>query len=269
MRPQTNSIFATGGYPMGREKMLNDFWLAEENAPPPAIINRDALPSAARRYNAYAIAKNAPRVAAVKLRMHGEIKLNGWLQFEAEQVIRPSFGMIWCASVRVFGMTISGYDRLQYKYGEMKWRLMGLLPIMVADGHDVSRSANGRMAAELIWLPPALFTENVRWSETEDGKARAEFSLYEVKTALNLKVDPKGKLEEAELMRWGKAPGEEEYGYHRFGAIIERMEQFSAFRIPSQIRAGWHFGTDEFESKGEFFRAKIDHAEFALMPDFE
>jgi hypothetical protein len=33
---------------------------------------------------------------------------------------------------------------------------------------------------------------------------------------------------------------------------------FARYTIPIRMRVGWYFGTDRFESEGEFFRVTID-----------
>jgi hypothetical protein len=46
-----------------------------------------------------------------------------------------------------------------------------------------------------------------------------------------------------------------------FGVIIEEERRSSGFTV-RRIRAGWFFGSERFESEGEFFRASIDDAEY-------
>lgn len=54
-----------------------------------------SLPPVAQRYLVHAIAPNTPLATAVRLRIHGQIKLKAWSPFRAEQVIYPQRGMIW------------------------------------------------------------------------------------------------------------------------------------------------------------------------------
>jgi hypothetical protein len=44
--------------------------------------------------------------------------------------------------------------------------------------------------------------------------------------------------------------------------VAEKEATFGGLTIPSQLRIGWHFGTDRFEPEGEFFRCTIDEASF-------
>src|SRR3569623_1705960 len=114
-----------------------------------------------------AIVPGTPLANAVRLRMHGEIKLRGWYPFTAEQVIRWDRGMIWRATVEVHGLPIRGGDSFLDGEGAMRWRLFGLVPIITAEGADITRSAAGRAHVESIWLPSVLCADDVRWSERD------------------------------------------------------------------------------------------------------
>ena len=48
--------------------------------------------------------------------------------------------------------------------------------------------------------------------------------------------------------------------YVDFGGIIEEEGTFCGYTIPTRLRIGWYFGTERFESEGEFFRVTIDDA---------
>ena len=79
---------------------LDDLWVS---APPASRVWRPSevsnLPEPARRYLTHAIAPGTPLASAVRLRMHGQIKLKSWLPFTAEQVIRSDGGMTSMASL--------------------------------------------------------------------------------------------------------------------------------------------------------------------------
>lgn len=113
-RPQ-----ATGSDPeasdatMTREHSIEGLWKSVQSGQHAFRSGQlSGLPEAARRYLEHAIAPGALLASAVRLRMHGEIKLPRWLPFTAEQVIHWGHGMIWSATVRMKGMPIRGFDRL-------------------------------------------------------------------------------------------------------------------------------------------------------------
>ena len=218
------------------------------------------LPDAARRYLDHAIAPGIRLASAVRLGMHGEIKLKRWFPFTAEQVIRWDRGMIWRATVRMHGVPIWGFDRLLNGAGEMQWKILGLIPLMTAAGPDITRSAAGRLATEIVWLPSRLCREDVTWAAPDASHAQASFAVAGERAAVEIAIGGVGRLESVKLKRWGN-PGGAEYHYVDFGGVVERDGTFDGYTIPTQLRVGWYFGTERFESEGEFFRARIDHAE--------
>jgi hypothetical protein len=183
------------------------------------------LPDPARRYLEHAIAAGTPLAVAVRLRMHGEIKLRRWFPFRAEQVIRWDRGMIWRATVRMYGLPIRGFDRLIDGQGKLQWKLLGLVPAL------------------------------------DSSHVHASLTVLDEGTELALAVDGVGRLESVELKRWGNPEGGD-FRYVDFGGLVEDEGTFEGYTIPTRLRVGWHFGTERFESDGEFFRVTIDAASY-------
>lgn len=217
------------------------------------------LPSLAQSYFAHAIAPGAPLAGAVRLRMHGLIRLRRWHKFRAVQVITRDSAMIWRASVRMRIASIRGYDRFVDGRGSMKWRLFGVLPVVCAAGADVTRSAAGRVAAESIWLPPMLMDERVHWSTDGSGVAHADVTLAGHPAELRMTLDH-GRLRSVGLLRWGNPNG----GPFReipFGAYVDQEATFGDYTIPARVRVGWYFDDpSRFDADGKFFEASVDGA---------
>jgi hypothetical protein len=215
----------------------------------------------ARRYLEHAIAPETPLSGAVRLRMHGQIRLGGWLPFRAEQVIVWRRGFIWKAAVRMLGLPIRGADRLVDGRGAMRWKMLGLLPVMSEGGDDISRSSAGRMAAESIWLPSVLCRDEVSWSVGEDTGLRAELEAGGRPAALELTCGGDGRLLRICTERWGNPDGEG-FRVHPFGAVVEEERSFDGYTVPGRLRVGWYLGSERFEREGEFFRAEVEAAEY-------
>jgi uncharacterized protein DUF6920 len=253
--------------PAGTERMAQDptpdeLWNSippAEQSFEPGTLTR--LPETARRYLEHAIAPGTRLASAVRLRMHGEIKLRRWFPFTAEQVIGWERGMIWRAVVWMHGVPIRGFDRLLGGGGEMEWKVLGLIPLVNAAGPDVTRSAAGRVAAESVWLPSALCREEVSWTAVGASVARASFIVEGERADVDYGVDGEGRLTSMRLQRWGNPEGG---AYHEtaFGGLAEGEGTFDGYTIPTQLRIGWHFGTERFEPEGEFFRVTVDLAEY-------
>ncbi|NIR64472.1 MAG: hypothetical protein GWN61_10055 [candidate division Zixibacteria bacterium] len=219
------------------------------------------VPDTVRRYFEHSIAPGTRFAHAVRLRMHGEIKLQRWCPFRAEQVIVWERGFIWQATVRMFGLPIRGYDRLIDGEGAMRWKLFGIIPMVTASGPDITRSAAGRVAAESLWLPSVLCSEEVSWTELDSSHLQASFTMHGEKVEPQFSINDNGRLQSVKLSRWGNPEGDD-FRYTDFGAIVEEENTFGGYTIPTRLRVGWYFGIDRFETEGEFFRVTIDEATY-------
>ena len=111
--------------------------------PAPAVFTEaelDGLPQAVRRHLQAGIIPDTPLATSARLRMRGQLKLGRWLPFQAEQVLAPHHGFYWAA--RVAGL-ISGFDRYLDGQGELRWKLLGVVPVTQAKGPDVPAAPSG------------------------------------------------------------------------------------------------------------------------------
>ena len=248
-----------------RDRAFDELW---DESPGAADVRFDPVriadwPQPARQYLAHAVAPGALIAAAVRLRMHGEIKLkNEWHPFEADQVIRWPRGFVWRARVKMKGLPVTGSDRWIDGKGSMRWKMLGLVPVMMADGPDISRAALGRVEIESIWLPTVLLGPGVAWTATDSTHVTADLPHGDHTAHLDLGVDATGGVSTACIMRWGNPDEKKGFQIYPFGGIISDEKSFDGITIPSAMRVGWYFGSDRFETEGEFFRVTVDHAEF-------
>ncbi|MBI3854885.1 MAG: hypothetical protein HY293_04260 [Planctomycetes bacterium] len=190
---------------------------------------------------------------AVRLVIHGEIRIGRWRPFRAEEFLHRDKGFVFQARV---GRLISGSDSLIDGVGRASWKLCGFVPLMKASGPDIDRSAAGRWLAESLLLPSMLLPERgARWA----GDA-VTLSGFGERATINLELDGEGRLRGFRLPRWGN-PGGAPFGYFPFGGVVEEERRFGGVLIPSRLRLGWHIGTPRWD-KGEFFRMTVDEASF-------
>lgn len=236
---------------------INELW--QSVSPSETVIYHECVdfPEPVQRYLNHAIAPATPLANAVRLRMHGEIKLKQWQPFQAEQVIYPERGMIWQATTRMNGLPVRGWDRLIDGKGAMQWKLLGLIPVMTAADEDVTRSAIGRMHGEYLWLPSVV--SKAEWIVCDRYHIQATLRSLDETTVLKLAIDDLGRLQHISFKRWGNPDGIS-YQSEDFGAVVDQESTFGGYTIPTKLRAGWYFGSRQFETKGEFFRVTIDDA---------
>ena len=177
------------------------------------------LPEPARRWLSHAIAPGTPLWGSVELTMHGQIKLGRWRPFTARQVLTPPDGYIWAARTRLAGLPVTGYDRLGSGAGEMRWRLLRLIPVLNESGSDVTRSAYGRLAGEIVLIPTAF--RRATWSRGEHANtAVATWQFGDDTEAAELRIARSGRLAEVRVNRWGN-PGGAPFGRYPFGVRVE------------------------------------------------
>lgn len=222
-------------------------------------MTRD-LPEPARRWLEHAIRPGTPLSPAALLRMHGRIRLGSWRAFRATQILRPPHGFIWAADARFAGLPVRGFDRFSGGDGEMRWRMLGALPVMSATGPDTTRSAAGRLASELVFVPAVALSPAVSWEPVGGDRARADLTVGGTTHSVILTVSPEGSLIELRLDRWG-APEGGTFGRHVFGARFSGEASYGGYTVPAAVRAGWWYGTERWD-RGEFIRFTLDQAEF-------
>ncbi|EHK83827.1 hypothetical protein M1C57_01335 [Rhodococcus pyridinivorans] len=215
----------------------------------------EPLPPAARRWINHAVAEGTPMAAAARLEMSGQIRLGSWRPFTAVQLLAPTSGFVWAATTRIGPVSVSGYDRFTDGCGEMRWRIGGIIPVMSADGPDVSDSAAGRLAGESIFVPTSF--PLARW-RGDEFVAAATWTVAGRKETVRLDVAEDGALCGVRMLRWGN-PDNHEFGRYPFIVAVEAEHRFGGMTIASRIRASWDTGTG---TDGEFFRAEITSADF-------
>jgi hypothetical protein len=235
--------------------------------PPPPVgfteAELDGLPDPVCRYLRAAIAPGTPLATAARLGMRGQIKLGRWLPFQAEELLAPHHGFHW--SARAAGV-VSGFDRYAGGQGQQRWKLLGLLPLMAADGPDLSRSAAGRAAGEAMWVPTALLPRfGVDWSAADDRHLSARWRIDDTEVELHLVVDAEGRLRAGVFQRWGDPDHTGTWGLHPCGGEVTGSATFDGVSVPSTGRAGWFYGTDRW-SQGEFFRYQITSLQLVAEP---
>jgi hypothetical protein len=219
------------------------------------------LPPMARRYLCHALSPGVCLASTLRITMTGTIKLNGaWCPFTGEQVIQWDRGFVWAARAKVKRLPVTGFDQLVDGVGEMRWKILGLFPVMTGEGPEMARAAPGRLHVEAIWLPAVLLSPDVGWTDHGDDHTVASFDAHREHAELDLKVGPEGQLLACSLPRWGDL-GEGTFAYHPFGGFTADERTFGGVTLPTNPRVGWQFGTPDFEADGEFFRCELQTVE--------
>ncbi|MCA2216441.1 DUF6544 family protein [Jidongwangia harbinensis] len=230
----------------------------------PALFHPDMtanLPEPARRWVLHAIAPGTPMLFAVELASHGRIRLGGWRSFAAVQRTSATRGFVWAATASMFGMPVVGFDRYSRHTGQMRWRAFGAVPVTSAAGPEVTRSAAGRHAGELlISLPAAALSPQVKWRAMDAGTVAARIKVDSGFHEVVLSVSAGGALTSVAMSRWG-ASGRSGFRERPFGADLGAEASFDGFTIPTEVSAGWEHATDG-SAEGRFIAYTVDSAAY-------
>lgn len=219
------------------------------------------FPEPARRWLSEAVPEGTPLWNGVELHSRGEIRIGSWRPYVARQVLSAEKGFIWAATARVAGLPVAGFDRYSSGTGEMRWKLLGAIPVMTGTGEDTTRSASGRFAAEAVSLLPTAFTR-AGWSDDPAGDPEVAVASLRVggeEHHVRIRVSPEGAVRSVDLGRWGNPDGGD-FGLHTFVVTVNGEERFDGVRLMSRFRAGWR--TEPEGPVDEFFRAEITAARF-------
>jgi hypothetical protein len=241
-------------------------WTALSNVPidQPATFDPATLaelPPPAQRLLARALPGGVALSTTVELSMDGEIELgNRWFPFTAEQILRAGVGFVWSPVVGGRIVRFVGADALTADDARMEFRFHGVIPVVRADGPDVRRSAQGRLAAEtVVWLPQALAPQlGARWTPVDDERAIVTLNAAGTDIDIEVVVDGDGQFRRVGLDRWNGSvdpPRLEPFG----ASVGSTFTGSNGVRIAGSGAAGWGNGDDD----GVFFRYRITSATFS------
>lgn len=222
------------------------------------------LPSVARRYFLHAIQPGAPLASRVRFSYSGSIKPGKqmpWMSLSVNQILAKERGFVWKARAWNGPLFLTGADHYLDGTGRMRISLFGIVPVVNATGADLSRSAMARLLMESALLPSALLpAPNIRIEGIDDSRFRSTVELHGESTAITLTTDQDGRLRALELPRWGNLTADGSFRYIPYGIIAEEERSFGGYTVPSRLRGGWWYGTDQYQ---EVIRLEISRAEFA------
>lgn len=144
----------------------------------------------------------------------------------------------------------------------MRWYLWFVIPMVRADGPDITRSAAGHVALEMpLLLPSALLPEaGVRWEAVDERSARVRLMIGREELVPVISVAPDGRLERVEMMRWDPDGMNGIPDYVRWvGDGFAEERTFAGHTIPTVVRVTKKADTPQADA---FFAAVIESAQY-------
>lgn len=224
------------------------------------------LPEIAQRYFRHAIAPGTPLKATVMLQMRGQFLLGDRsnsqaYQMEARQILAPPNAFVWLPLMQSGLLRISGSDGLRGGAAWTQFWINSLIPVVNRQSDpDLIRSAQFRSAIESIWAPAALLPrEGIAWQAKDANTATVTFSTFDHPVVIELTLNGAGAVTEVTGLRWSDANPEGTFRLQPFGGRVESEATFAGYTIPSKVKVGNLFGTEDFLP---FFQAEIVDATY-------
>lgn len=207
------------------------------------------LPEPARRYFNYMIAPGTPLLPVAEIEMTGRFSLGTkddprYQPMVARQILAAPEGFVWAMRTRA-GMPVSGSDSGKWT----RFRIFGLIPVARLGGDpDHTRSAFGRNIGEaVIWSPAALLPgPGISWEAVGEDTARVTVRHGELSQTVDVTVDARGRPVTAVFQRWSNANPQGTHRLQPFGAVMSDFRDVGGYRLPFQVEAGNHYGTDAY-----------------------
>jgi hypothetical protein len=108
-------------------------------------------------------------------------------------------------------------------------------------------------------LPSVLCDPEISWTTSRDFHFHARFTAHGETAEIDYVTDESGGLRSVNMPRWGNPEGAD-FHLAYCGGFVDESATFGGYTIPVRMRVGWYFGTERFETEGEFFRVSIDDA---------
>lgn len=208
------------------------------------------LPEPAQRYFRYTIEPGTPLYTVANITMTGRFGMGSksrpdYLDMSATQTLAMPAGFVWKMSARRGLMRLSGSDSERWT----RFWLMGLLPVARMGGDpDHTRSAFGRYVAEAVfWTPAAVLPgPGIQWESVDADCVCLTVRHDDLLQSVDVTVAPDGQPTRVRFERWSNANPDKIHRLQPFGGYLSAFREFRGFRLPTHVKAGNFFGTEQY-----------------------
>lgn len=193
--------------------------------------------------------------SAMQLRSSPQAK---WMSVECEQVsfFRQPVRLALMRSKLAGIVPFTGYDRYRDAQGQMSINLAGRLPLRRAHGSHMDDSALVTYLSEAMLLPVLFVDPRLQWQPLDEHAARAIIHHGGRCVAGVFRFDPAHawvRFDSHDRWRDGREPTRA-----RWSAEVSQFAWHKGLRVPSEARAWWHAGEDDFL----YMRGKIESVSY-------
>ncbi len=224
---------------------------AEEAGSPPVIRNiPETLPPAVRRWLLQSQIVGKPAIRTAHLQQRGALRTRPdgkWMPFTAEQVFSihpPAF--VWRARIRAAPwLHIAGRDKYLDGRGNMLIRLLSAFTIADAAGEEIDQGSLLRFLGEIVWLPTAALSNDIRWEAVDENRARATLRWAGQEVAGLFTFNQAGQVTHFSARRYYEQKGE--YSLQTWSIEVLDYANFDGIPVPQNCEVTWELDTGDFK----------------------
>lgn len=228
---------------------LQKLYQSTKNAPT-KTYNSDSLvglPEPVQRYFKYALSEGQQYVTRVKLKHRGWFRTKPkqkWNRIRGEEYFAcyPP-GFLWMGKLS----WASAVDQYIHGRGNLRVKLLSLLPVVNAKGAATDQGEFLRWLAEAVWFPTALLpSENLSWVPIDEESARIQYQDEHIQAEGIFYFNDQGQITHFKTKRYMDDNRLEEWTTY-----CEDYRLTKGMRIPYFATAVWNL------SEGDFCYAKF------------
>ncbi|MEW6323310.1 MAG: DUF6544 family protein [Acidobacteriota bacterium] len=220
---------------------------AEPAEAPPVITDADLahLPPPVQRYVRLTGAVGQPRVHHVWVSWRGRIRGAAdepWMDFTAEQhnfLDEPARFFVMDATRG--GLPVDVLHAYHHGAASMRVRLLSLVPLVSADGPDMTRAETVTLLNDLALLAPAgLINQAIQWEPLDDRSARARYTVGAHTVSAVLWFNDAGELVNfTSDDRMAQSAGGAAWTAMPWSTPVGEYRQFGPWRLVSRGAGTW------------------------------
>ncbi len=232
--------------------MENNIVRQGDNKYPGDIIAE--LPEPVKRYFDLVLKENSNKIKSVDLTHGGYFKTSEksrWIRIRGQQYFRtdqPWFR--WTGRTALF----KAVDSFEDGSGQLRVKLLGLIPIVKEEGAHVDQAELLRWLAESFWFPTNLLpSDNLTWDKVDCNTARVNYRYKDISISYLVSFNEKGEMTRLEAKRYRQA-GE----IMTWVGKVSDYKNFDGFLVPTHIEASWIMEEGEHQYV-DFYVTSIDY----------
>ena len=137
------------------------------------------------------------------------------------------------------GIPIIARDRYWREAGNMLVQALWTIPLANATGKEVDISSLLRYLMEAVWIPSALFGDNIQWTAIDKNRAEATITDGGLSASVVFYFNEEGAITKAITYERFMSEGDKQVNYPWIGTM-RFYKEINGFKVPTKANVAWN-----------------------------